>query len=90
MKTKYKYIQFVKLRDLPKTTEWALLARKKDVTVDEVLGSVKWYGPWRQYSFFPIPITVFNRTCLEDIAHFIGQLNELRLHELKNKRQKDV
>jgi hypothetical protein len=38
------------------------------------IGEVKWYGPWRQYSFFPSPNCVFERQCLMDIAHFINQL----------------
>jgi hypothetical protein len=31
---------------------------------------VRWYGKWRQYAFFPMPNTVFERQCLRDIANF--------------------
>lgn len=34
------------------------------------LGTVKWFGRWRQYGFFPEPNTVYERQCLRDIADF--------------------
>ena len=34
------------------------------------LGSVKWFGRWRCYAFFPLGDTVFERECLRDIAEF--------------------
>ena len=45
---------------------------------NEALGGVQWYGPWRQYCFFPEIDTVFNIGCLNDINHFIGQLASQR------------
>lgn len=74
MKTKYKYIYFVKFKYLPKTSAWECYNIKNG----SLLGEVKWYGPWRQYSFFPIAHTIFNKSCLEDINHFIGQLTDQR------------
>lgn len=41
-----------------------------------VLGSVEWYGPWRQYTFNPMPGTTFNSTCLMDLAMFLGEKNK--------------
>jgi hypothetical protein len=35
-----------------------------------LLGSVKWYGRWRKYAFFPEAGTVFETGCLRDIAGF--------------------
>jgi hypothetical protein len=43
-----------------------------------VLGTVKWYGPWRQYCFFPSPECVFNTGCMNDICSFIKKLMEER------------
>jgi hypothetical protein len=40
----------------------------KDGGVD--LGLVKWFGRWYTYAFFPKADTVFERTCLRDIAEF--------------------
>ena len=36
-----------------------------------VLGQVKWFGRWRRYSFFPTSETVYEQTCLREIAQFI-------------------
>jgi hypothetical protein len=35
-----------------------------------MLGEVRWYAPWRQYAFHPIPRTLYERQCLRDIADF--------------------
>jgi hypothetical protein len=39
------------------------------------LGKISWYGPWRRYCFYPIfgDITIFEETCLRDIANFIEE-----------------
>jgi len=38
------------------------------------LGRISWYSQWRQYCFIPMPKTVFNRACMEDIIFFITNL----------------
>jgi hypothetical protein len=35
------------------------------------LGTVKWYGPWRKYAFFPAAETLYEQDCLRDIAAFV-------------------
>jgi len=35
-----------------------------------LLGQVKWFGRWRCYAFYPGSGTIFERTCLRDIASF--------------------
>jgi hypothetical protein len=35
------------------------------------LGTVKWYGPWRKYAFFPAAATLYEQDCLRDIAGFV-------------------
>ena len=41
------------------------------------LGEVLWYAPWRQYVFLPKPATLYARSCLAEIEHFIaGLMNE--------------
>ena len=74
MKTIYKYIYFKWMKDGAKTAEYACLS----VSSDAHRGTVKWYGPWRQYCFFPHGNTVFNVGCLDDIKDFIGQLMDNR------------
>lgn len=38
------------------------------------LGTVKWLGRWRQYTFFPETDCVFSAGCLRDIADYIERL----------------
>jgi hypothetical protein len=35
-----------------------------------ILGTVKWFGRWRCYAFFPSQQTVYEKTCLREIADF--------------------
>ena len=35
------------------------------------LGTVKWYGRWRKYAFFPGMETLYEEDCLRDLAEFI-------------------
>ena len=70
------YITFREAPPNPKTQVWDVVA-KEDGTV---LGQVRFFGRWRQYSFFPEPKMVFERTCLRDIADFCERKSkELRL-----------
>lgn len=39
------------------------------------LGLLKWYGPWREYSFFPYPNTLFNNGCMRSISGALDTLN---------------
>lgn len=70
--TRYKFIHFIETAKKPMTSTWEC----RNNHSDDCLGTVKWYGPWRQYCFFPEPIDglVFNDGCLKDICHFMGQL----------------
>lgn len=52
-----------------------------------VLGEIKWFGAWRKYCFYPQIATVFDYTCLQDLAivcmektahHRKGEENESR------------
>ena len=70
MRTTYQYIHFVEVEKKAKTSVWSC---RNNRTGGE-LGRVEWYGPWRQYCFFPEPTTVFNVTCLKDIIDFLRQL----------------
>jgi len=62
-----RWLQVYCLRSTGKTYVWDILSRH-----DEVLGQVKWYGPWRCYALLGVlPSTVFNAECLADIAKFV-------------------
>lgn len=45
-----------------------------------VLGRVSWYAPWRRYCFFPIDGSLYDPSCLREIADFceIETLNQKR------------
>jgi hypothetical protein len=34
------------------------------------LGDVRWFGAWRKYCFYPCSNTVYDLTCLREIADF--------------------
>ena len=68
-------MKWIAVRDLgikkgQKTHIWQV------ITTDEnqfILGTVKWFGRWRKYCFFPalIDALVFEEDCLRDIANFL-------------------
>jgi hypothetical protein len=45
---------------------------------DTKIGTIKWYPSWRCYSFFPESHTVYEKTCLQNIADFIIALMDLK------------
>ena len=67
---KYEFIYFVLIEQKPKTGVYECRNNSSNI----VLGIVKWYGPWRQYCFFPSGDTIFNVSCLDDIKDFIHKL----------------
>lgn len=83
MKLKYKYIYFVKSRKQNPKTMIYLVRTNNSHGLGILLGMIKWYAQWRQYGFFPEEKTVFEKTCLHDIADFCIQLN-------KKQRQKRI
>jgi hypothetical protein len=52
-----------------KTSIWRVVSTS---AIGVLLGEVRWYGPWRKYSFFPNQhlALVFEKDCLRDIADF--------------------
>lgn len=61
------------------TVEW--LGEGKTVYLDvrnknsgESLGKIRWYGPWRQYCFYPTN-ALFNQSCLDLLARYLRHLN---------------
>ena len=73
-----KWLTFGKL-DMPgrKTEVWQV------ISVHGVfLGDIKWFGRWRQYAFFPVNETIFNKECLKDIYTFVTNL----MNEHKGKK----
>ena len=42
------------------------------------LGTIRWFSAWRRYCVFPESQTVFDVSCLRDIADFIERQMEAR------------
>lgn len=74
LKTEYQYIHFVN-RGIPtgrKMPVWECY----NTHHSELLGTVQWDGPWRQYVYEPAGWAIYSRGCLNDVADFIRQLME--------------
>ena len=52
----------------------------------QLLGEVRWFARWRRYALFPTPGTVFEGTCLRDIAVFCEYQTILRVEERRRGR----
>ena len=66
---KGKWIRFVLIKGGDKTNVWRVVT--KDLW--DSLGEIKWFSRWRQYAFFPFAGTIFEKTCLGDIANFMEE-----------------
>ena len=73
-KTDYKYIRFIETEKKPKTSVWECRNKESDF----LLGVVKYYGPFRKYSWFPESNTVFEFTCMSNINQFLSEVEEER------------
>lgn len=83
MSTPAKWIDFhecVPRTPAAKTKRWAVSAKE-----GAGLGTVQWFGRWRQYTFFPAPATAFEPVCLRDIATFCEE--QTRAHLLARKSE---
>lgn len=47
----------------------------------EQLGIIKWYGPWRQYCFYPNDDTLWNDGCLENVQSILKGLTFAQRHK---------
>lgn len=78
--TEPKYIHFEQTGISPtgKTKIWAVLTSDGE---DTLLGHIKYYGAWHQYSFYtdsPFTDLVFEKQCLRDIANFCEEQSKLQ------------
>ena len=70
-----KYMTFHLISQTQKTQKWAIFNNQSDY----LLGEIAWYGPWRQYCFYPEAGSVFNNGCLTTILGFIARLKANRV-----------
>lgn len=55
-----------------KTKIWAI----QSLSSSDTLGTVSWFGRWRQYCFRPEPNTTFNGECLNALTAFLRTQNQ--------------
>ena len=75
MKMRYKFINFVLLREIISNSEmpeWECKSNKHN----QLLGYIAWYEPWKRFCLYPKPSTIFDSICMGDIIDFIGQIPE--------------
>ena len=66
MKTKYKYLEFVK-----EDSYWVVWNH----VTDEHLGHVEYYKKWHQWESYLREGVGFTTGCHKDMSHFLDQLN---------------
>lgn len=80
--TKYITFKFLHMSASGKTEEWNIVNNSSRTKI----GSIVWYGPWRQYIFEPSEDTVWNSGCLREIQEFLVVRNaERRIAATKDK-----
>lgn len=65
-----KYLKFELIEEKPKTKVYAVVSKMHN----NQLGTIKWFGRWRQYSFWPDEETIWNKDCLKEIEDFLINL----------------
>ena len=78
------YLEFEVIETKPKTKVYGVTASMDG----ELLGQIKWFGPWRQYVFEPYEATVYSHGCMKQIEDFIKNLMEERRKQWKTGRKK--
>ena len=81
--TEYKWIRFDQRVSGGKTKVFTCFNKENY----NELGTVKWYGAFRKYAFFPENNIVFETQCLRDIASFLDKLMLERKIEKQNSIQ---
>jgi len=74
----YEYIEVRKAPQDPKrkTPTYEITNKHSGASI----GTVQWYGPWRQFCFLPLGATVWSTGCLDDVKDVIKQaMDERRL-----------
>ena len=51
------------------------------------LGEIRWFGRWRKYAFYPVGGTLYEETCMREIALFCQQETRLYNKQAREKRK---
>lgn len=66
--TKEKISSYLNFSEPVKISKRTVVVKVSNARSKDRLGEIRWYGPWRQYCFYPVHATIFNRGCLREIA----------------------
>ena len=75
-----KWIIFKEIENNNPTAKTKIFAIYPKSNISITLGTIKWFGNFRKYCFFPSPNCIFETQCLTDIIDFINALMEDRKH----------
>lgn len=57
-------------------------------TMHHLIATIRWYAAWRTYSLFPEPHTVWEKTCLRELADVLDEYTTMqRETQMKQRRQ---
>lgn len=76
MDKRTKYLRFRELARPGRKTRYVEII---SLSQGLLLGTILWYGAWRQYVFEPEPDTVWNNDCLLDVQQVLAELRADRL-----------
>jgi hypothetical protein len=57
-----------------------------DARHERPLGNIQWFGRWRKYAFNPLPGTVYEETCMEEIAQFMREETKAHMAEARKRK----
>jgi hypothetical protein len=70
--------EYLVLERVPDEKRKTLLVSVLSRRHGDLLGMIRWYGPWRQYVFVPEPGTLYSHGCMSDIETAIRALMDDR------------
>lgn len=72
-------------RETGVTQVWLVFTKATD-QMGTLIGTVKWFGRWRKYAFFPEPNMVFEEVCMGEISEFDVALTKAQREQLRLKK----
>ncbi len=78
------YIEFVDEEPSPSGKTRRIVVRS--INHGDELGTIRWYSPWRQYTFLPNELTIWNSKCLDEIKGFLVTINVYHKQLLSQRR----
>ena len=72
----------------PGRKTYIFTVRRDDKTgMAHLIGTISWWGAWRQYVFFPGPDTLWAVSCLDGITKFLKEINKQHREKLMKRRR---